>query len=347
VRVLCLDAGSSSLKFAVYDRDENRERLREAGETAITDTTNLEDFETPEAIGHRIVFGGPDRAAPARIDDRLLHDLEHLRDWDPLHLDPQVAIVKAARRRFPGVPQVACFDTAFFQRLPPVATRLPLPQLSPRIRRYGFHGLSYEWALSTLDDPWGRVVIAHLGSGASLCAVLDGLPVETTMGFSVLGGLMMGTRPGDLDPGVLLELLRQGRSLRELVGILYEESGLKGVSEISGDMRALLAAESSNPRAAEAIALFVHQLRKHLGAMIAMLGGLDTLVFTGGIGENAAQIRARACEPFRYLGLHLSNEANERNGAAISADDSGVAVRVVVANENAMIARHVWSTMKT
>jgi acetate kinase len=335
VRVLCFDAGSSSLKTAAYEVSDTLCRAAE-GEGR------------PDAIGHRIVFGGHERDAPVRIDEHVLRDLERLREWDPLHLDREIGIVRETMRRFPGVAQVACFDTAFFHSLPEVARRLPLPRSLPSyLRRYGFHGLSYEWALSSLDDPWGRIVVAHLGSGASLCAIRDGAPVETTMSFSPLGGLMMATRPGDLDPGILLDLLRHHYSSSQLSSMLYGESGLKGVSGLTGDMRALLDAEASNSQAAEAVELFVHQLRKHLGAMIASLGGLDMLVFTGGIGEHAPTIRSRACEPFRYLGLSLDEEANLRGAQVISKEESRVNVRVVIANENAMIARHVWRTLNT
>ncbi len=335
MRILCLDAGSSSLKSASYEQNEAEGHL-------------LDDDEPPEAIGHRIVFGGPDRDAPVRIDAAVLRELEALCEWDPLHLDREIALVKKTMRQYPDVPQVACFDTAFFHALPDVAKRLPLPRTLPSyLRRYGFHGLSYEWALSTLARPWGRIVIAHLGSGASLCAIHDGKPVETTMSFSPLSGLMMATRPGDLDPGILLDLLRHGVSPRQLSTMLYGEAGLKGVSGFSGDMRELLETESTNRAAAEAVELFVHQLRKHMGAMIASLRGVDTIIFTGGIGEHAPAIRSRTCAAFAFLGLHLDDDANVRNAALISTEESTVAVRVVAANENAMIARHVWAVLKS
>ncbi|HEY9085860.1 MAG TPA: hypothetical protein VIN40_08025 [Candidatus Tyrphobacter sp.] len=360
MRILCLDAGSSSLKFALYDfaaLDDGH--LRFDGEVE-TDAENVaaaasqvwervrEPDALPDAVGHRVVFGGPDRDAPVRVDGQVLPELERGADFDPLHLGPELAIVEAAMQKFPHLPQVLCFDTAFFHALPDVAKLLPLPRgLPPEIRRYGFHGLSYESVLASLGHPGGRIAIAHLGSGASLCAVRAGRPVDTTMGFSVLGGLMMETRPGDLDPGVLLELLlKHERSASDLSEMLYRESGLKGVSGLSGDMRALLAAEGSNPQAAQAIALFVHQLVKHLGAMIAAMGGLDTLVFTGGIGEHAPAIRERACAAFGYLGLQLDEGANARGDAMISSKESGVEVRIVPANENAMIARHVWTVLE-
>ncbi|HUY40900.1 MAG TPA: acetate/propionate family kinase [Candidatus Dormibacteraeota bacterium] len=353
MRILCIDAGSSSIKFACYDRDSANERAvysgaaETKGEGAAAGLWRaVEEHDPPDAIAHRIVFGGPGCNAPVRLSDAILNGLRELRAWDPLHLGVEVAIVEDALRRFALLPQVLCFDTAFFRGLPDVATRLPLPRTLPAsLRRYGFHGLSYEWALASLGHPRGRTVLAHLGSGASLCAVRDDEPVDTTMGYSVLGGVMMATRPGDLDPGVMLALLAQGYTAAHLSKMLYEESGLKGVSGFSGDMRELLAARATDPQAAEGVALFVHQLRKHLGAMVAVLGGIDTLVFTGGIGEHAPVIREEACAPFGYLGMLLDDSANTRGDPTISAARSSVVVRIVRANENAMIARHAWSLL--
>ncbi len=353
MRVLCIDGGSSSIKFACYDQDSANGRLRFSGEI-VTNGSNsvdalwraVDEHGPPDAIGHRIVFGGPEYDAPVRLDDAILGRLRELRAWDPLHLGVEVAIVEEALRRFARVPQVLCFDTAFFRALPAIAVRLPLPRALPaELRRYGFHGLSYEWAMASLGEPRGRIVLAHLGSGSSLCAVRDGKPVDTTMGYSVLGGLMMATRPGDLDPGVILALFARGYTPAQLSKMLYEESGLRGVSGFSADMRDLLAARATDPRAAEAVALYVHQLRKHVGAMVATLGGVDTLVFTGGVGERAPEIREEACAAFGYLGVLLDERANERGDATISAAQSGVSVRVVLATENAMIARHAWSLL--
>ncbi len=354
MRVLCIDAGSSSIKFACYDQNAANGRLEFSGEIETNGADAVpalwravDEHAAPDAIGHRIVFGGAKYDAPIRLSDAILARLRELRAWDPLHLGAEIAIVEDARRRFARVPQVLCFDTAFFRALPAVAVRLPLPRALPAsLRRYGFHGLSYEWALASLGEPQGRIVLAHLGSGSSLCAVRDGKPVDTTMGYSVLGGLMMATRPGDLDPGVILALLAQGYTAARLSEMLYEGSGLKGVSGVSADMRDLLATRATNPRAAEAVALFVHQLRKHLGAMVATLGGVDTLVFTGGVGEHAPEIREEACAAFGYLGVLLDAQANKRGDAMISTAQSSVTVRVVLANENAMIARHAWSLLR-
>jgi acetate kinase len=347
LRVLCLDAGSSSLKYALFaQRADGGERV--AGGTLPAARTEQLWAATggewePEAIGHRIVLGLDDAGTPAIVTDGVLERLAALRARDPLHLDPQLALVRSARERYPRATHVLCFDTAFFARLPWVARAFPLPSdLPATIRRYGFHGLSYEWTMQVIGAQSGRVAIAHLGSGASLCAVLDGQPLETTLGFGVLGGLMMATRPGDLDPSVLLELMRVGYSRDALVEMLYERSGLRGVSGRTGDMRELLATQATDPAAERAVALFVHQLVKYLGATIAVLGGLDMLVFTGGIGENAPEIRARACAPFAYLGLELDARANARGEPTISTAHSSAAVRIVAADENAMMARHVW-----
>lgn len=357
MRVLSLDVGSSSLKFALVDQIEDEGNIARSGEVVLKDgwESALDEIwaivsheSTPlEAIGHRIVMSPPECDGPTRLTDALVAALERLRHRDPIHLDAQIAILRAAAKRYPAVPQVLCFDTTFFRDLPETAKRIALPSTIPSyIHRYGFHGLSYESVLRTLGDPKGRVVIAHLGSGASLCAIRDGMPMETTLGFGVLGGLVMRTRPGDVDPSVLLELLESGYGVRELSTMLYEESGLRGVSGRSGDMRELLELEATDERAAAAVALFVHVLRKHVGAMIAAIGGIDVLVFTGGIGERAPAIRARACEPFSFLGLAIDGAANGRNEPVVSSARSSVTVRVVASNENAAIARHVWSALR-
>ncbi len=348
MRVLTLDLGSSSLKFALFEVDRNAQRELHAGEFCESRSfAEALDVETPDAIGHRIVVAPDGYEAPARLDLQLYQALKTTTPRDPLHLPRQLDLIRVSRVRFPSVPQILCFDTAFFARLPQLARRLPLPSNLPvHIRRNGFHGLSYESAMRVLGNPRGRVVVAHLGSGASLCALLDAVPVETTFGFGVLGGLVMSTRPGDLDPSILLELLSHGVSVPRLSAMLYEDSGLKGVSGTSGDMRKLLAARQHDERAEQAVDLFVHELRKHLGAMIASLGGIDTLVFTGGIGECAAEVRARACKAFEYIGLSLDDAANAVNANVISAAASSVAVRIVTARENEVIARHVWHVLE-
>jgi acetate kinase len=358
-QILCLNGGSSSLKFGAYDIAEERQDVSctmtsyaplatdaQARFDGILAQLQRGSRDDVVAVGHRIVFGGPRYALPICSNARVLSDLEDLVDVEPLHLRAELDLVYAAARRLPGVPQVLCFDTGFHRRAPTVARRLPLPQgLDPLLERYGFHGLSYEYVSSQLGDAAGATVIAHLGSGASLCALKDGIPVETTMGFSALGGLMMGTRPGDLDPGILLRLLSDGYDLARLTAMLYRESGLLGVSGTSGDMKELLEKEASDPAASQAVALFAYQLIKHIGAMIAVLGGLQTLVFTGGIGERAPEIRTRACASFEYLGLQLDEAANRQNARVISSPQSLIAAMVVPTDENLMIAQHTLAVL--
>ncbi|MFY9739399.1 MAG: acetate kinase, partial [Candidatus Cybelea sp.] len=242
------------------------------------------------------------------------------------------------------------FDTAFHRRMPMVAQRLPLPRelWAEGVRRYGFHGLSYESIVRKLgrEGTRGRMIVAHLGNGASLAAIQDGKPVDTTMGLTALGGLMMGTRPGDMDPGVLLYLLRSQRyALPELDEVLWERSGLLGVSEISADMRTLLERRASDIAAAEAVELFVYQAKKYIGALVAVLGGLDTLVFTGGIGERAAPVRWEIAHGLAHLGVELDPARNDRGSPIVSADGSRVLVRVIAAQENLMVARHTYATL--
>jgi acetate kinase len=358
--ILCLDAGSSSLKFAAYRVTKENDELTRfaAGEApAVADSDEAFDHLLSQlagkptsvaAVGHRIVFGGSRYVAPTYADDRALRDLESFVAIEPLHMRAELDLVYAARRRLPNAAQVLCFDTAFHRSEPAIARRLPLPNdLDPLIERYGFHGLSYEYVASQLPPDSGRTVIAHLGSGASLCALQDRSPVDTTMGFSALGGLMMATRPGDLDPGVVVRLLADGYDLERLTDLLYKRSGLLGVSGTSADMRELLVRSGSEAAAREAVDLFVYQLAKHLGAMIAVLGGLKTLVFTGGIGEHAAAIRTAACAPLAYLGLRLDDEANRRNDRIISDPAGDVSVLVVPTDENLMVARHTAALLRT
>jgi len=272
---------------------------------------------------------------------------------DPDHLPQALAAVAAVGRAFPALPQVACFDTAFHARMPRVAQTYALPRAleAEGVRRYGFHGLSYEYIMARLReiDPEaarGRVVIAHLGNGASMAAVRAGESVETTMGFTPTGGLVMGTRTGDLDPGVLLYLLQErGLDAAALSDLVNHEAGLLGVSGSSGDMQDLLAREATDERAAEAITLFCYQARKFLAAMAAALGGLDTLVFTGGIGEHAPAIRARLCNGLAFLGIALDGSRNAAGDAVISAAGSAVTIRVVPTDEEVMIARHVTQVL--
>lgn len=335
--MLTLNGGSSSLKFAVYRREvENELKLTHSGTmTAGGDAERLlaqvlaqVGSDGVDAVGHRIVFGGPHHESPVRADDAVMKELETLVAVEPLHLRAELDLVYAAMRALPRASNVLCFDTAFHRRSPAIAHRLPLPSdLDPLLQRYGFHGLSYEYVASQLPANSGRTVIAHLGSGASLCALRDGEPVDTTMGFTALGGLMMGTRPGDLDPGVILRLLGNDRyDIEKLTDLLYHRSGLLGVSGSSGDMRMLLEAADTDSAARNAVDLFVYQLIKQLGAMSAVLGGLDTLVFTGGIGEHAVPIRERVVAAIGYL--------------------ADVTTLVIPTDENLMIARHMLHALR-
>lgn len=302
----------------------------------------------PIAVGHRIVHGGSHFREPQRITDDLIRALQSLVAIDPDHLPQALAAIDAISRAFPRIPQVACFDTAFHRTMPRVAQLYPLPRhlLGAGVVRYGFHGLSYEYIMSELRRvapaaAGGRVIIAHLGNGASMAAVSGGASVDTTMGFTPTGGLVMGTRTGDLDPGVLLYLLTaHGLSPADLSQLINHDAGLLGVSGTSADMRDLLGREASDPRAAEAIALFCYQARKHLGALAAVLGGLDTLVFTGGIGEHAAPIRERICDGLGFLGIRIDARRNAANASVISSAASSVTVRVIPTDEDLMIARH-------
>ena len=304
------------------------------------------------AAGHRVVHGGPDFAAPVRIDREVLTRLEAFCPLAPLHQPHNLAGIRALGRLRPALPQVACFDTAFHRGRPPVADRFALPEelFAAGVRRYGFHGLSYEYILTAVAerDPAlarGRLLVAHLGNGASLCAIRDGRAVDTTMSFTPLDGLVMGTRPGNLDPGVLLHLLSRGMDAAALEDLLYHRSGLLGVSGISSDMRELLA-RSGEPAAARAVELFVYRAVREAGGLVAVMGGLDGLVFTGGIGERAPAIRSRICRGLAWLGLALDEEANARGDPVISTPDSGVAVHVVATDEERMIARHTRALLE-
>jgi acetate kinase len=300
------------------------------------------------AVGHRIVHGGSLYREPVRIGPELVDVLRGLVSVDPNHMPQALSAVEATGREFPSVPQVACFDTAFHARMPRVARLFALPRrlAEEGIIRYGFHGLSYEYVMDELRriDPTaaeGRLVIAHLGNGASMAAVRGGNCVDTTMGFTPTGGLAMGTRSGDLDPGVLVHLLRSRRmEIDVLDALVNEESGLLGVSGTTSDMRDLLAREGEDRRAAEAVDLFCYVARKHLGALVAALGVLDTLVFTGGIGEHAAPVRERICAGLGFLGVRLDPDRNAKGEGVVYWEGSRVAVRVMPTDENLMVARH-------
>jgi acetate kinase len=297
-------------------------------------------------VGHRVVHGGPRHAVPVIVTPQVLAELRELVPFAPLHQPYNLAGIEAVARRRPPVPQVACFDTGFHRTLPAVAKLLPLPADLRRsgVERYGFHGLSYEYIASVLPQiapaiAAGRVIVAHLGNGASLCALRAGVSIETTFSFTALDGLCMGTRPGAIDPGVILYLFQTLRlSAAEVENILYEKSGLLGISAVSNDMRALLA--SAEPAAALAVQYFVYRVAKEVGALTAVLGGLDALVFTAGIGENSAVIRRRVCEACAWLGIELDEKANSANDACISREASAVSAWSIPTNEELMIARH-------
>lgn len=298
------------------------------------------------AVGHRVVHGGTLFTAPVLVDAVVLNQLERLIPLAPLHQPHNLAAIRSLATIKSDLPQVACFDTAFHSTQPPVAQAFALPHevTAPGVKRYGFHGLSYEYIAHVLPDVVGaqadgRVIVAHLGNGASMCAMRGRRSWATTMGFTALDGLPMGTRCGAIDPGVVLYLLsEQQMTLSTVTDLLYHRSGLLGVSGVSSDMRELLA--SASPRAAQAIDLFVYRIGRELGSLVATLGGLDVLVFTGGIGEHAALIRARVCQDAQWLGVQLDEVANHANGPKISADGSSVAVWVIPTDEDLMIARH-------
>ncbi len=303
-----------------------------------------------DAVGHRVVHGGSHYTEPQLIDDELVHALQGLVPIDPQHLPQAIGAIQFISRTHPSLPQVACFDTAFHRAMPRVAQMFALPRRlwDAGVVRYGFHGLSYEYIMQQLraedsEAANGRIIIAHLGNGASMAAVRNGVGIDTTMGFTPTGGLVMGTRSGDLDPGVLLYLLEsQGMNPAALNMLVNQQSGLLGVSGISADMHDLLDKAPTDQHAAEAIDLFCYQARKFVGALAAALDGLDTLVFTGGIGEHAAPIRQRICDGLSSLGIALDAQRNEAHAPIISRDGSAVVVRVMKTNEDLMIARHTY-----
>lgn len=302
-----------------------------------------------KAVGHRVVHGMK-HTAPEPISEELLDELHHLEPYDPEHLPREIELIKAFRRWHPDLPQMACFDTAFHRGLPRVARLLPIPRRFDAlgVQRYGFHGLSYTYLLEELarvagaEAAQGRVILAHLGNGASMAAVRGGKSIDTSMGFTPTAGLVMSSRSGDLDPGLVAYLMRtQQMTAWQFHEMVNQKSGLLGVSDISPDMRDLLARESADVRAAEAVALFCYQAKKWLGAFTAALGGLDTLVFSAGIGEHCPSIRARICEGLGFLGLEIDEARNAANQEVISTDASRVSVRIIRTDEELMIARSV------
>jgi acetate kinase len=306
------------------------------------------DRDDLAAVGHRIVHGGDRYREPQRVAPEMVADLRALVPIDPNHLPQAIAAIEGVGRAYPAVPQVVCFDTAFHSRMPRVARLYALPRelAEEGVVRYGFHGLSYEYVMEELcrlepEAGAGRVVVAHLGNGASMAAVRGGVGVDTTMGFSPTGGLVMGTRSGDLDPSVPLFLLEErGMSPTEVSDLLNKQAGLLGVSGTSADMRDLLDREAVDGRAAEAIALFCYQAKKFLGALATVLGGLDVLVFTGGIGEHSATVRERICEGLEFLGIRLDTDRNAAHAPVISSDAAAVTVLIVPTDEDLMVARH-------
>jgi len=384
-KILTLNAGSSSLKFAVYRASVGAETLMVEGalerigleasrfvirnpqgaslrdehlnlsshKEAMCETfTALEriGLPAPDAVGHRIVQGGSEHESPEKVGPELLETLERLVPLAPLHLPAEIRAIEAVADRDARLPQVACFDTAFHRRSPELAQRFPLPRRlwHEGVRRYGFHGISYEYILDRLgaEGREGKLILAHLGNGASMVAVRDGSPLETTMGLTPTGGIMMGSRSGDLDPGVVIYLMREhGLDVPGIERLVDRESGLLGVSGMTSDMRTLLKRRDSEPHAAQAIAMFSYHARKAIGALAAVLGGVNLLVFTGGIGENAAPVRGEICEGLGYLGIHLAPDRNGADADTISTEASPCAVRVVPTNEDLMIARHTYALL--
>lgn len=382
--LLTINGGSSSIRFALYEEDEPLRRLLDGKVDRVgLSGTNLtfkdstgkshdsrtidpdhhgsavaflldwletqQVFASVKAVGHRVVHGMT-HSEPERVTPELLDELHRITPYDPDHLPLEIELIEAFGQRHPTLPQVACFDTAFHRTMPRVASLLPIPRRyeAAGVRRYGFHGLSYEFLmqeLARLGDAAatdGRVILAHLGNGASLAAVHDGKSIDTSMGFTPTAGLVMSSRSGDLDPGLVSYLARtEQMSATKFQEMVNHESGLLGVSEISSDLRDLLARESCDVRAAEAVALFCYQAKKWIGSFSAALGGLDTLVFAGGIGENAPIIRERICDGLDFLGIKLDQKRNAENAPLISPDAARVKVRVIRTNEELMIARSV------
>jgi acetate kinase len=381
--LLVLNAGSSSVKFSVFGATGDgalanrlqgevegiggspRLRAADAEGRVLTDmpvtaegvdagipavhawlSENIGAETAYAAIAHRVVHGGRDYVQPVLIDAAVIDGLEALVPLAPLHQPRQIAAIRAMARLAPRVPQVACFDTAFHRNAPELAREFALPRelAAKGLRRYGFHGLSYEYIVSVLPDvapecTEGRLVVAHLGNGASMCAIHRGRSIATTMGLTALDGLPMGTRCGALDPGVVLYLLRhEGMDATAIEQLLYERSGLLGVSGISSDMRTLL--QSGEPSAAAAVDLFVYRIGRELGSLAAALGGVDAIIFTGGIGEHAAPIRARVCNDAAWLGVTLDEAANTRHGPRISRAGARVSAWVIPTDENRMVALH-------
>lgn len=339
----------SSIDKPVANQSVDATRRGDAIAALLNALASLDDIARIKTIGHRIVHGMR-HSQPQLIDASLLDELQQLHALDPEHLPFELELVAAFKQRFPAVPQVACFDTAFHRSIPDVARTLPLPKLyrDANIERYGFHGLSYSYLMQELAGidsaaSNGRIVLAHLGNGASLAAIRNGKCIDTSMSFTPASGIMMATRSGDIDPGILYYLSKSRNiSIDELQRTLNHESGMLGISGVSGDVRQLLECEHSNPHAALALNMFCYQVRKYIGAYAAALSGVDTVIFSGGIGENAPIIRQRICNGLQFLGIHVEDDANQRNAQIISASGS-ITVRVMQTDEELMIARSVSS----
>jgi acetate kinase len=388
-RILTINGGSSSIKFALFEADDSLRQILEGAieriglpeaalwvkgldqadsfsrlVTAPDHTTAvgaLMDWieersgrDALTAVGHRVVHGGPRYSKPQRISAELVQELHRFSAFDLEHMPEEILLIEAFQRRFPDLLQVACFDTAFHHDLPRVARLLPIPRRyeAQGVRRYGFHGLSYAFLMGELahlagsEAAQGRVILAHLGNGASLAAVRDGKSVDTSMSFTPTAGVPMSTRSGDLDPGLVWYLARTEKmSAKQFNEMVNSQSGLLGISETSSDMRDLLGRETQDVRAAEAVALFCYQVKKWIGAFAAALGGVDTLVFAGGIGENAPTVRDRVCDGLGFLGIELDEKRNAANEGVISAAASRVAIRVMHTDEELMIAKAVRSVL--
>jgi acetate kinase len=384
-RILTINGGSSSIKFAMFDAGDSLQRILEGAVERIglqvatfrvKGLNPADNFSRPvtapnhtvavaalmdwieqrsgrdvlTAVGHRVVHGGPKYSEPQRIMAEMIEELHRLSPFDPEHLPEEILLTEAFHHRFPDLPQVACFDTAFHHDLPRVALLLPIPRRyeAQGVRRYGFHGLSYSFLMGELarlagkEAAQGWVVLAHLGNGASLAAVRDGKPVDTSMSFTPTAGVPMSTRSGDLDPGLVWFLARTEKmSAKQFNEMVNFQSGLLGISETSSDMHDLLDRETQDVRAAEAVAMFCYQVKKWIGSFAAALGGLDTLVFAGGIGENAPKIRTRTCEGLGFFGIELEEKRNTASEGVISTAASRVAVRVIHSDEELVIAKTV------
>ncbi len=385
--VLTINGGSSSIKFALFEVDGGLQRILDGriegiglsqGDFRLKSLNSAENFSKPivatdhkvavdilmdwvqerikigtlTAVGHRVVHGGPQYWEPQRITPDMIEALLQLSPFDPEHLPEEILLTEAFHRRFPDLPQIACFDTAFHHGLEPPVSRFALPRHFEEmgLRRYGFHGLSYEYVAGRLAElsqalAGSRTVVAHLGNGASLCAMRNGNSVDTTMGLTALDGLVMGTRCGAIDPGVLLYLLQALKmSIGDVERLLYHESGLLGVSGISHDVRTLLA--SGDPRAAEALDLFTFRIAREVSALANSLGGLECLVFTGGIGEHASAVRSAVCARLRWLGVEIDPVANDCSKGQISSSESRVDIRIIPTDEEIIIARHCLTLLR-